>query len=196
MKDAFNAAARSTAEAEDFLTCHNYSFRRQPDGRLLVQGNIDIANRQLAALPDLSCVIVTGNFYCQDNELTSLKGAPSEVRGGFWCNNNQLESLEYSPKGITGQYICHNNRLKTLAPAPQAITGDFSCSGNLLTSLEGAPKQFFILKSDFGTFKTWEEVPEKYRHSQETIAAAARDSVVLQEKMRVLKPLTFKRLTP
>ncbi|TAL38016.1 MAG: hypothetical protein EPN97_04410 [Alphaproteobacteria bacterium] len=196
MKDAFNAAACSTAEAEDFLACHSYSFQRQGDGRLLVQGNIDIANRQLAELPDLSCVIVTGNFYCQDNQLTSLKGAPSEVRGGFWCNGNRLESLEYSPNGITGQYICSNNRLSTLAHAPENITGDFACAGNPLTSLEGAPKQFNKLMSDFGTFKSWEEVPEKFRYSEETLAEAARKSVVLQENMSILKPITFKKATP
>lgn len=193
MKDAFNAAARSTAEAEDFLTCHSYSFQRQGDGRLLVQGNIDIANRKLTELPDLSCVIVAGNFYCQDNELTSLKGAPAEVRGGFWCNGNQLESLEYSPKGITGQYVCHNNRLTSLKHAPEEITGDFSCAGNRLTNLEGSPKTFNKLMTGFGIFASWDEVPEKFRYSPETIASAARNSVVLQEKMRVLKPIVFRK---
>jgi hypothetical protein len=191
MKNAFNAG--TTAKTEGLLNEWDYSFQRQSDGRLLVQGNIDLAHRGLMELPDLSCVIVTGNFYCQDNLLTSLKGAPSEVRGGFWCYNNQLTSLEHTPASITGQFICHNNKLTSLEHVPERITGDFTCSTNLLTSLEGAPKQFNNLTSDFGTFKTWNDVPERLRCSPETIAANAQKAVVLQERLRVSKPLTLRK---
>ncbi|MEZ0224281.1 MAG: hypothetical protein ACAH83_07005 [Alphaproteobacteria bacterium] len=192
MKDAFNAV--TIAKAEELLHEWRYPFQRQSDGRLLVQGNIDIARRNLTELPDLSLVIVTGNFYCQDNQLTSLKGAPAEVRGGFWCNGNQLESLEYSPKGITGQYVCHNNKLTSLKYAPEEINGDFSCAGNQLTSLEGAPKKFNKLMTGFGIFSSWEDVPQEFRYSPETIAANAQKAVVLQEKMRVSRPLVLRKL--
>lgn len=191
-----DTAITSTASAEKALSDWFYKFERQPDGRLLVQGNIDIARKNLTELPDLSCVIVTGNFYCQDNHLTSLKGAPGEVRGGFWCNGNSLQSLEYSPKGIKGQYVCHDNKLTSLKHAPEEIGGDFSCAGNRLTCFEGAPKKFNKLMTGVGIFSSWDEVPEKFRYSQETLAAAVQQSIVLQEKMRVLKPLTFKKLTP
>jgi hypothetical protein len=183
----------NTVEAEKFLNEWRYQFVRQDDGRLLVPGNLDIARRNLRELPDLSCVIVCGNFYCQDNLLTSLKGAPAEVRGGFWCNGNQLETLEYSPKGVTGQYICHDNKLTSLKHAPEEILGDFSCAGNRLTSFEGAPKKFNKLMTGFGVFSSWEEVPPEFRTSRETKAAMAQDAVVLKGNMRVSRPLTLKK---
>jgi hypothetical protein len=192
MQNTFNTAA-----AESFLTRENLQYRKNPDGTLLVQGNIELARRGLHALPDLSCVIVTGNFYCQDNNLTSLKGAPKEVRGGFWCNGNRLETLEHTPAGITGQFVCSNNRLASLTFAPEKITGDFACGKNPLASLEGAPKEFNKLYSDFGDFKSWEEVPEQAKFSAETRASRAeamgRDAITLRRDMRILKPLSLKK---
>ena len=69
-----------------------------------------------------------GYFYCSDNQLTSLEGAPSSVGGYFICTNNQLTSLE---------------------GAPSSVGGDFECSYNKLTSFEGIHK---ILKSMNGAF--------------------------------------------
>src|SRR4051812_23548131 len=149
MLNSFNTAAPPTAEAENFLSKERYTPVRRADGMLVVQGNFDISHRGFHELPDLSCVIVTGNFYCQDNFLASLKGAPREVQGGFWCYNNRLTSLEYTPRGITGQFICGQNQLTSLEHAPAEITGDFVCKQNPLTSLEHAPKKFFSLQADF-----------------------------------------------
>ncbi len=36
---------------------------------------------------------VGGHFWCSDNRLTSLEGAPSTVGRYFYCNNNRLTSL-------------------------------------------------------------------------------------------------------
>ena len=196
MQNAFNVSSR-LSEAEKFLKDGNYNYQRRPDGMLVVEGTIDLARRRLARLPDLGNVIVTGNFYCQDNNLTSLKGAPAEVRGGFWCNDNQLESLEYAPRGITGQFVCLSNRLTSLQHAPAEIDGDFCCGNNPLSLLEGAPKKFHRLYSDFGEFKSWDEVPEKLRLSPELraqqIAAAAQDATVLGGNIQVSKPLMLKK---
>jgi hypothetical protein len=193
MQTAVNIAASSLEQAEKFLTQERYKYQKRPDGTLLVQGNIDISHRGYRELPDLSCVILTGNFYCQDNFLTSLKGAPREVQGGFWCYNNQLTSLEYTPQGITGQFICGKNRLTSMKYAPPEITGDCTCEGNNLASLEYAPKKFFSLQTDFGRYAKWEDVPEHLRTSPETKADMANDAVVLREKLRVSKPLTFRK---
>lgn len=196
MQNAFNATS-SLSEAEKFLKDRNYNYQRRADGVLVVEGNIDIARRRLDCLPDLGNVIVTGNFYCQDNNLTSLKGAPLEVQGGFWCNDNKLESLEFAPKGITGQFVCLSNRLMSLEHAPAEIGGDFCCGNNPLLSLEGAPKKFNTLHSDFGRFNSWDEVPEKLRlspeHYAQQIAAAAQDATVLREDVRISKPLSLKK---
>ena len=31
---------------------------------------------------------IGGSFYCSNNQLTSLKGAPEKVGGDFYCDNN------------------------------------------------------------------------------------------------------------
>lgn len=52
---------------------------------------------------------VTGNFYCFENQLTSLKGAPQKVGGDFWCQDNKLVSLKGAPQKVGGNFVCYNN---------------------------------------------------------------------------------------
>ena len=73
-------------------------YKSRADGTLLVQGNITIDGRQLTELPDLSAVVVTGDFHCHYTSITSLKGAPREVGGDFWCFNCKLTSLDGAPQ--------------------------------------------------------------------------------------------------
>jgi hypothetical protein len=194
MQNAFNTSASSLEQAEKLLEKEHYhNYQKRADGTIVLQGNLDISHRGYHELPDLSCVIVTGSFYCQDNFLTSLKGAPREVQDGFWCYNNQLTSLEYTPRGITGQFVCSDNELTSLQYAPAEITGDFACAGNRLSSLEHAPKKFFSLQTDFGRFDKWDDVPELLRTSAETKAVMAQDAVVLKGNMQVSKPLALKK---
>lgn len=82
---------------------------------------------------------VKGNFFCNHNRLSSLKGSPVQVHG-FFCNYNQLTSLKFSPLKIEGTFYCDHNRLTSLLGAPTEIWEDFSCSNNVITSLKGAPK--------------------------------------------------------
>ena len=63
------------------------------DESIDVNGDVYLINMSLDKLP-LKFNRVTGNFYCRDNQLTSLEGAPKEVGGDFYCHNNQLTSLE------------------------------------------------------------------------------------------------------
>jgi hypothetical protein len=81
------------------------------------------------------------DFYCNDNQLTSLEGSPHEVGGSFYCNDNQLTSLEGSPHEVGGSFYCHDNQLTSLEGAPKEVGGDFYCYDNKLTSLKGAPKE-------------------------------------------------------
>jgi hypothetical protein len=90
-----------------------------------------------------------GNFYCDNNQLTSLEGAPSSVGGYFSCRNNELTSLEGAPASVGGGFDCHSNELTSLEGSPASVGGYFDCNNNQLTSLEGIHK---ILKSMNGTF--------------------------------------------
>jgi hypothetical protein len=83
---------------------------------------------------------VGGSFYCYDNKLTSLEGAPSSVGSGFYCSNNKLTSLEGAPSSVGLSFVCRDNQLTSLEGAPSSVGGGFYCQGNQLTSsLKGAP---------------------------------------------------------
>ena len=84
---------------------------------------------------------VTGNFYCFELGITSLKGAPQEVGGDFYCSGNYFTSLKGAPKEVGGNFYCPWNRLTSLEGAPQKVSGNFNCSNNKLTSLKGAPQE-------------------------------------------------------
>jgi len=108
-------------------------------GLLDVDGYFGCDQQDLTDFKGVAFGHVKGNFYCYNNQLTSLVGAPQTVGGGFYCNNNQLTSLDGAPQTVSS-FSCENNRLTSLKGAPQSVDGDFYCYNNLLTSLEGAPR--------------------------------------------------------
>jgi len=117
-----------------------YNLYDMPKG-FVIKGNLNLRGKDLTELPDLSEVVVKEGFYCDDNQLTSLKGAPQEVGGNFICDNNQLTSLEGAPKEVGRGFYCYSNQLTSLEGAPKEVGGDFYCHSNQLTSLEGAPQK-------------------------------------------------------
>ena len=106
-----------------------------------VSGDFRCENNQLTTLEGAP-QIVGKHFYCSANQLTSLEGAPHSVGGDFYCSDNQLTSLEGAPHSVGVTFYCNNNQLTTLEGAPQRVGGAFYCNGNQLTSLVGAPQIF------------------------------------------------------
>jgi phosphoserine phosphatase len=84
---------------------------------------------------------ISAGFYCYNNQLTSLEGAPQSLGGNFDCRNNQLTSLEGAPQSVGGYFYCAYNQLTSLEGAPNSVGIYFDCRYNKLTSLEGAPKE-------------------------------------------------------
>jgi len=223
MWDIFKRAAdKQSSEAEQALKGWGIKYKKQSDGSLLVPGDLNISNRSLTKLPNLSSVKVGGHFYCHKNKLTSLKGAPHSVGGGFYCFDNQLTSLEYAPHSVGGSFYCFDNQLTSLQHAPRSVAGSFSCSknqlislehaphsvgdyfscnDNQLTSLEHAPQKFKILFSDSGVFASCEEIPEKLRLSPATSARQEEErqisfsegATVLNAPIKVSSPLRLKK---
>ena len=83
---------------------------------------------------------ITGKFDCSGLNLTSLKGAPTEVGGWFGCHSNRITSLKGAPQMVSGSFDCSDNQLTSLEGAPQKVGEWFDCSRNELTSLKGAPQ--------------------------------------------------------
>ncbi len=61
-------------------------------GTVNVAGTVNLSCLGLERLP-VQFGTVSGNFYCYNNRLTSLEGAPSSVGGNFYCGGNRLTSL-------------------------------------------------------------------------------------------------------
>jgi hypothetical protein len=67
--------------------CQKYNIKNwtiNEDGSVDVDGVVNLSGKGLTQLP-LKFGKVSGGFYCSDNLLTSLEGAPIEVDGDFYC---------------------------------------------------------------------------------------------------------------
>ena len=121
--------------------CRKYEIRNYTicsNGSIDVNGSVNLSNKNLTKLP-LKFNIVSGDFYCDDNKLTSLEGCPKEVGGHFSCDYNKLTTLKGSPKEVYGSFFCYNTKLVTLEGGPIKVGGSFFCQYNQLTTLEGGP---------------------------------------------------------
>jgi len=113
---------------------------KNADGTYSSEGDVDLSSWALDKLP-VKFKEVGGNFFCYDNNLTTLEGAPEEVGGNFSCGYNNLTSLKGAPKIVKGYFSCYNNQLTTLEGSPEEIGDSFICNNNQLTTLEGGPKK-------------------------------------------------------
>ena len=121
--------------------CTDGSWSVGPDGKVDVQGHFDCSSQNLERFKGVKFGRVSGDFWCYDNGLETLEGAPESVGEDFYCYNNGLETLEGAPETVGGRFFCGDNRLTTLEGAPKVVGGDFWCNDNRLTSLEGAPEK-------------------------------------------------------
>lgn len=126
--------------AEVYLNAHRLAFTKTDDGMIVVAGNLSLSRKELTTLPDLSNVIVKGDFFCNYNRLQNLRGMPHTVEGSVYCDNNDLTSLAGAARHIGKSFFCHDNLLSTLEDGPETVGEDYSCQGNKLVILKGAPK--------------------------------------------------------
>lgn len=117
----------------------------------IIEGDFDCSHNQLTSL-EYGPEIVDGYYDCSHNQLTSLDYVAKsiglkksrEASGfGFYCNNNQLTSLKgWVMSSIRGDFICRKNNLSSLQYCPEKVGMSFNCSNNVkLTSLKYAPKE-------------------------------------------------------
>ncbi len=175
----------------------NVIYTRRDDGRLVVESSLDFRDRDLKELPDLSNVVVQGDFFCSMNNLTSLKGAPYSVSGDFRCALNQIKDLQHMPQFVGGIADISGNRLRSINGAEVAEVGILKVTGNPgLRDLENPPRKFGELESDFGTFKTADDNPVALRVSENTrarIRETANSLTGLTRAVAAPKTATFRR---
>jgi hypothetical protein len=122
-------AGTLTAEQKKFLdqyTKGTWSIN-PATGLVDVQGTFDCSSRGLKSLWGIRFGMVTGDFWCSNNQLTSLEGAAQTVGNDFNCSHNKLTSLEGSPQTVTRSFNCYNNQITSLEGAPRKVEGYFCC---------------------------------------------------------------------
>ena len=191
--------ARDATEAEKALINWDIDYRKIDDGfgTISVRGDIKIPRLGLTKLPDLSKVVLSGDFDCTGNLLTTLEGSPHHVGGHFLCSQNMLTTLKGCATTIRGAFFCSDNRLTSLEHGPERVGAEFGyvCIGNRLTSLEHAPQRFHFLQTDFGVFREPEAIPRGLLgQSAESCPAqpASDGSTSLQENIVVRRPLRLR----
>jgi len=190
----------SSVKVLGYFSCHDNQLTSLKGAPRSVGGNFYCSFNQLTSL-EHAPQTVGGHFFCSFNQLPSLEHAPQTVGGNFVCSINQLTSLEHAPQTVGGHFFCSYNQLTSLEHAPHTVGGSFDCHNNQLTSLEGASKTFKTLQSDFGTFASWDSVPEQLRLSPATRArleeerqiAFSEGATVLQAPVKISSPLRLKK---
>jgi hypothetical protein len=89
----------------------NYSIN--PDGSIDVDGDVDLSYKNLDRIP-IKFGVVTGMFYCNNNNLTSLENCPNEIKSWFNCSYNKLRSLSGISNFKNVIYYCVENPLESL----------------------------------------------------------------------------------
>jgi hypothetical protein len=126
----------STKEEIDRI-CRKYRIKNytiNDNMSIDVDGRVNLSSKGLAKLP-LKFNKVSGYFYCQNNQLTILEGAPNTVDGGFICGHNKITNLEGAPKEVGREFYCNSNKLTTSEGFSKEVGGNFYCQYNPIHSL-------------------------------------------------------------
>lgn len=138
-------------------------YKRRKDGLLVVNQSIDLSNRGLEQLPDLSTVVLNGVFIVSGNRLTTMKGSPYQVDGAVFANNNRLETMEGMPCLVRGGVDVSNNNLVTLEGSPIAMDLLLDISGNPIKSYRGMPEMIMGIEEGERHRKFGREINEEMK---------------------------------
>ena len=161
----FESSVALTPEQVEWLDrCTEGTWQLNPQTGLVdVDGSFDCSEQGLSDFKGVRFGKVGRDFYCHNNQLPSLDGAPREIRLDFYCDDNQLTTLEGAPHKVGGDFWCRNNQLTTLEGAPENVGRDFYCDYNQLSSLEGAPQEVRNFDCSHNQLSSLEGAPQKVR---------------------------------
>ena len=106
-----------TFEFADYTEDELYDIFDLPNN-FVVKSTIDISGMNLDALPGMSTISVNGDFWCPNNKLTNLYGAPYSVSGHCKFGYNPLNTLYGMPKFIGGNIYLSNTQLTAKSFVP------------------------------------------------------------------------------
>lgn len=179
-----------------------YNLHNLPKG-FVFKDDLDLSNRGLKELPDLSEIVVDGCFDCNDNELTSLKGFPKKVIGDCACVNNNLSSLKDFSSEIDGSIYLDYNLITSLKGFSAKVDELLCIRNNLVTSFSDVDmKQLEVgtIRADMGIVRKYQLYYNKTNDSftpeemckspvyQEEFGRNV-DSKIQSSKMKVLRAI-------
>lgn len=175
--DLFESQTRLTAEQIKWLNeFSNGIWEINPQTGLVdVRGFFECSGQRLTDFKGVRFGNIWKGFYCENNSLTSLAGAPQKVGGNFYCSSNSLTTLEGAPETVDGNFYCDRNRLSSLEGSPEIVGGDFSCCDNYITSLDGAPQsvgRFFYCEGNPISEESMKVVLQKMSKEELTLEEA------------------------
>jgi len=102
---------------------HEYTIN--DDYSIDVNNMVNLSMKNLNNLPDyIQFNKVDGAFYIDNNNLTTLKGCPKDIRFSFYVDHNNLTSLEYCPEIIKDTFNFAFNNISSLDYLPKEVWGD------------------------------------------------------------------------
>ena len=107
-----------------------YDIYHLPEG-FVVKGDLNFSDQDITELPDLSSVIVRGNFDCSYTSITSLQGSPKQVDGDFICHSTQITSLHGASERVKGAFDCRWTQVTSLEGLSEVTR--FRCTGTRFT---------------------------------------------------------------
>lgn len=99
------------------------SYEINKDLSVDVNGNVILSSKNLTIIP-IQFNIVHGNFYCDDNKLTTLLGMPRQVGGCVALYGNLLNNYQYVSKSIAGDFYC-SGKIDLVDLALMKLQGQF-----------------------------------------------------------------------
>ena len=110
-QELFESQIELTPEQTEWLDkCTRGKWTLNPQTGLVdVNGGFYCDYQNLTDFKGVGFGVVTRDFDCTGNKLTSLEGAPQEVGMNFYCFGNELTSLEGAPQKVGGGFYCFSN---------------------------------------------------------------------------------------
>ncbi len=156
-----------------------------------VKMGVDISKNGLEIIP-IQFYHVKGFFFCDSNQLTSLKGCPQYVGASFDCHQNKLNSLQYSPQIVGWNFYCHHNQLTSLEYCPEIVTKGVYLKNNekLLkyknkfndSRIQNMSDDEFLLQEKFSFWKSFHLMEKSKKENKQIL-----DDLILDDKIEQLK---------
>ena len=91
-------------------------------------GNVYLTDSNSGKIP-IKFKKVSGHFTCSYLNLNSMEGSPDYIGGNFYCNDNDLTSLEYLPSSALSYYL-KNNKITNFYGLPEFFEKYIDLRGN------------------------------------------------------------------